>query len=73
MNIKSRILVVDDIEMNRAMLIKIFEKNYTVFSAENGEVAMNVLRRQDMDMVLLDLSMPVMDGYAVIQAMKSVQ
>ena len=73
MNMKNKILVVDDIEMNREMLIKIFAKDYSVFSASNGAEAMAIMTTQDMDMVLLDLSMPVMDGYEVIQAMKADQ
>ncbi|MDD3336204.1 MAG: response regulator [Eubacteriales bacterium] len=73
MNSKRSILVVDDIEMTRAMLIKIFAEDYMVFSAENGEQAMEVLKKSSMDMVLLDLSMPIMDGYEVIQAMKADQ
>lgn len=68
-----QMLIVDDIEMNRAMLIKIFGKEYTVFSAENGREAMEVLDMHDIDIVLLDLSMPVMDGYEVITAMKGSQ
>lgn len=51
-----QMLIVDDIEMNRAMLIKIFGKEYTVFSAENGREAMY-------DAVLMDIQMPKMNGY----------
>ncbi|MDD3217705.1 MAG: response regulator [Lachnospiraceae bacterium] len=73
MNMRNKILVVDDIEMNRAMLMKIFSNDYTVLSAENGQEAMDILQRNDVDVVLLDLSMPVMDGYDVISAMKADQ
>ena len=45
MGIKSNILVVDDIEMNRAMLIKIFANDYEVLSAENGLVAMEAMQK----------------------------
>lgn len=73
MNMKNKILVVDDIEMNRTMLIKIFADTYTVLSAENGKQAMEILLKNDIDLVLLDLSMPEMDGYEVIAAMRSDQ
>jgi CheY-like chemotaxis protein len=69
----NKILVVDDIEMNRAMLIKIFADTYTVLSAENGKEAMRLLVDDSVDLVLLDLNMPEMDGYEVITAMKSDQ
>ncbi len=73
MDTKSKILVVDDIEMNRAMLIKIFENDYEVLSAEDGLLAMEAMQKYDINLVLLDLSMPKMDGYEVITAMKSDQ
>lgn len=71
MDTGNKILVVDDIEMNRAMLIKIFEGDYNVFAAEDGKKAMEILNENDIDIVLLDLSMPEMDGYEVISAMKA--
>lgn len=75
MNKRHKILVVDDIEMNRAMLIKIFAEDYTVLSACNGKEALAIMRQddQEINMVLLDLSMPEMDGYEVIIAMKADQ
>lgn len=73
MDTANTILVVDDIEMNRAMLYKIFADDYTVLAAEDGMQAMEVLHANEINLVLLDLSMPVMDGYEVITAMKSEQ
>jgi two-component system sensor histidine kinase/response regulator len=73
MNRKNRILIVDDTEMNRAMLMKIFEEEYTVLSAKDGREAMCLLEDNEVDLVLLDLAMPGMDGYEVIRAMKSDQ
>lgn len=73
MKTKHQILVVDDIEMNRALLVKMFVDDYTVFAAEDGKQAMDILHNNEVDLVLLDLSMPEMDGYQVIQAMKAEQ
>lgn len=73
MDEKYKVLVVDDVEMNRSMLVKIFAGEYIVFSAENGQAAMEILLREKIDIVLLDLSMPVMDGYEVIEAMRADQ
>lgn len=67
---KKIILVVDDIEMNCSIVKKIFENTHIVLSAENGKAAMQILHKQDVDIVLLDIQMPVMNGYEVIQAMK---
>ena len=63
-------LVVDDIAMNRDMLVRIFAEDYDVLTAENGAVALDLLEEREIDIVLLDLSMPVMDGFEVIRAMK---
>lgn len=70
MDSRYKILIVDDIEMNRDILMKIFAENYILFSADNGKTAMDILEENDINIVLLDLSMPVMDGYEVIKAMK---
>lgn len=73
MKARNKILVVDDLEMDRAMMVKIFKDEYLVSTAGNGKEAMEILLNDDVDIVLLDLSLPVMDGYEVIAAMKADQ
>ena len=67
-----RILVVDDVEINRDLLCTILEDEYTIETAENGKQALHRLRAHDKDTaaVLLDLQMPEMDGFTVITEMK---
>jgi signal transduction histidine kinase len=68
---KGRILVVDDEELNRILLsINLQESGYTVETAEDGQQALQMLRAQPFDAVLLDLLMPRMDGYQVLAEMK---
>ncbi|MDC0671411.1 adenylate/guanylate cyclase domain-containing protein [Nannocystis sp. ncelm1] len=63
-----RILVVDDNESNRSMLARRLEREgHTVQVADNGRSALNMLRSQDFDLVLLDVMMPEMDGYQVLE------
>lgn len=66
------ILIVDDSEVNRAILVKIFEGSYRMLEAADGEEAINMLRKAGSDIaaVLLDLIMPVMDGYQTLDAMR---
>lgn len=67
------VLIVDDLEINRMMLSDIFEENgYTVLQAENGAQALAILREhpERITLVVLDLIMPVMDGFAVLEQMK---
>jgi len=65
-----RILVVDDNPVNRTLLKRILEKEgYRVLEAEDGEAAMEAVLREPPDLVLLDIMMPRMDGYAVCEAL----
>ena len=59
-----QILVVDDDKNTRRLLQAVLEHSgYRVFTAENGENALNVLDDQHIDLVVLDIMMPKMDGY----------
>ena len=59
-----RILVVDDDKSTRMLLKAVLEaENYTVCTAENGEDALSVMDRTHVDLVVLDVMMPKMDGY----------
>jgi class 3 adenylate cyclase len=63
-----KILVVDDNESNRNMLSRRLERQgHTVHLAENGRRALEMLRESDFDLVLLDVMMPEMDGYQVLE------
>jgi CheY-like chemotaxis protein len=65
------LLVVDDNRMNRIKLARSLEQQgHTVALAENGQQALEMLRVQSFDLVLLDIMMPEMDGYQVLKHMK---
>ncbi len=62
------LLVVDDNEANRDVLSRSLARlGYHVLRAEDGRVALDVLASTDVDLVLLDIMMPVLDGYAVLE------
>jgi CheY-like chemotaxis protein len=62
------LLVVDDIEPNREVLARTLERlGYSVTGAENGRRALEVLETTNIDLVLLDIMMPEMDGYQVLE------
>jgi sigma-B regulation protein RsbU (phosphoserine phosphatase) len=66
------ILVVDDDELNRDMLTQRLERQgYSVLRAADGVRALEILERQPIDLVLLDVLMPHMDGYQVLERMKA--
>jgi len=69
---KGKILIVDDEMLNRMLLsASLQESGYTVETAENGQQALQMLRAQPFDAVLLDLVMPGLDGYQVCEQIKA--
>ena len=68
------ILVVDDEEKNRKLFKAILKKeNYNVLDAENGETALSIIQSAAVDLVLLDITMPGMNGYEVLDRIKTNQ
>ena len=66
-----RILVVDDDKSTRMLLKAVLEaENYTVCTAENGEDALSVMDRTHVDLVVLDVMMPKMDGYEFTKVLR---
>lgn len=68
---KASILVVDDIRANIKILVQILRSEYDVSVATNGERALEIALRDNPDLILLDVEMPVMDGYEVCERLKS--
>lgn len=70
---KKQILVVEDNELNRAMLCAILEEEYQVLEAGNGQEALDILQqwKGSVALILLDIMMPVMDGYTFLERIKS--
>jgi class 3 adenylate cyclase len=67
----ARILVVDDHESNRDILARRLTRDtHHVVTAENGEAALALVEREQFDLVLLDLLMPGMSGYEVLERLK---
>jgi DNA-binding response OmpR family regulator len=67
----ARILVVDDTAFNLKILYDLLSKeNYEVLVAQSGKKALDILAATMPDLVLLDIMMPEMDGFAVLKTMK---
>lgn len=66
----ARLLVVDDNKVNRLLLARSLEQQgHRVASVANGRLALEMLRRERVDLVLLDIEMPEMDGFQVLEAL----
>jgi len=70
--IHNSILIADDNEMNRDILCRRLEKQgYMVAAADDGQQALELMAVENFDLLLLDIMMPIMDGYAVLENMRS--
>jgi signal transduction histidine kinase len=68
---RARLLVVDDNDGNRQVLCRRLERQgYAVEQASNGDVALDRIATENFDVVLLDILMPVMDGFEVLARMR---
>ena len=68
---KKKLLVVDDVDINRMILDELFNEKYEVLEASNGLEALSIINdiKNDLSIVLLDLVMPEMDGFGVLRDM----
>jgi two-component system cell cycle response regulator DivK len=66
-----RILVVDDTDWNRDLIVQLLEEEYTIFEAVNGEEAVTKAETEKPDLILMDLGMPVMDGWEATRRIKA--
>ena len=73
MGLRKKILVVEDNEFNRALLVEILSSQYETLEAENGKVGLEILEREKeaVSLILLDIVMPVMNGYEFLNALKA--
>ena len=72
MIVPAKILVVDDTEMNRDMLSTLVEADgHKASVAVNGRVGLEMLKAEPFDLVLLDVMMPEMNGYQVLEQLKA--
>ena len=73
MILRKKVLVVEDNELNRALLSEILSSEYQVLEAENGQVALDILKqhKDSIALILLDVRMPVMDGYTFLDKVKA--
>ena len=71
LKVKQQILIVDDSEMNREILTEMLQDDFRILEAENGEEALKMLKQYDtgISLMLLDIVMPVMNGFEVLAAM----
>jgi CheY-like chemotaxis protein len=68
---KKKILIVDDTEWNRDLLVQLLEDDYDLAQAIDGEQAVKKTEQERPDLILMDLGMPVMDGWEATRRIKA--
>ena len=66
-----KILVVEDVDMNRELVVQLLEDNYRVIEAVNGQEGLEIAERERPELILMDLSLPVMDGWEATRKLKA--
>jgi putative two-component system response regulator len=67
---RARVLVVDDEEINRKLLTRLLSADYNVLTAPDGEGALALVEQLDVDLILLDVRLPGLDGFEVCRQLK---
>jgi two-component system cell cycle response regulator DivK len=66
-----RILIVEDIEFNRDLLVQLLEDHYGLLTAADGAAGITVAEREQPDLIIMDLSLPVVDGWEATRRIKA--
>jgi CheY-like chemotaxis protein len=66
-----KILIVEDVEFNRDLIVQLLEDDYEILTAADGEEGMRVAERERPDLILMDLSLPVIDGWEATRRLKA--
>ena len=66
-----RILIVEDVEFNRDLLIQLLEEDYDILTAADGAAGIELAERERPDLILMDLSLPGIDGWEATRRIKA--
>ncbi|MDA1330786.1 MAG: response regulator [Chloroflexi bacterium] len=65
-----KILIVEDVEFNLDLLVQLLEDDYQLLTAEDGEQGVTLARAEAPDLILMDMSLPVVDGWEATRRIK---
>ncbi len=68
-----KILVVEDVALNMDLLVQLLEDDYEVLTATDGAAGVALAKRERPDLILMDLSLPVMDGWEATRRIRTNQ
>jgi CheY-like chemotaxis protein len=66
-----KILIVEDVEFNMDLLVQLLEEEYELITAVDGEKAISFTVKEHPDLILMDITLPIIDGYEVARRIKA--
>ena len=66
-----KILIVEDVDFNRDLIVQLLEDNYEILTAADGAEGIRLAERERPDLILMDLSLPVIDGWEATRRIKA--
>lgn len=66
-----KILIVEDVEINLDLLIQLLEDDYQLFTAGDGQSGVDLARSEKPDLIIMDMSLPVLDGWSATRAIRA--
>ena len=66
-----KILIVEDVEFNRDLVVQLLEDDYIILTAADGEAGVELAERERPDLILMDLSLPGVDGWEATRRIKA--
>jgi two-component system cell cycle response regulator DivK len=66
-----KILIVEDVELNRDLIVQLLEDDFEIFTAVDGAEGIQLAERERPDLILMDLSLPVIDGWEAARRIKA--
>ena len=66
-----RVLIVEDVELNRDLLVQLLEEDYEILTAADGAAGIEMAACEHPDLILMDLSLPIVDGWEATRRIKA--
>jgi two-component system cell cycle response regulator DivK len=66
-----KILIIEDVDFNRELVVQLLEDKYQVIEAVNGQEGLELADQERPDIILMDLSLPVIDGWEATRRLKA--
>ncbi len=66
-----KVLIVEDVELNMELLVQLLEDDYQLVMAEDGEAGIQLAQQEQPDLILMDMSLPVLDGWEATRQLRA--